>query len=105
MMPIPFWGKAMRGFWILGATTGRCWVFIPRVSRNSAWTPSDVAQEIGKDVTVVQDIFPSTELIARLGTDKGGHRHLDCDVLRFGRSDSILARHQASFVAAGDLDF
>ncbi|MEW6511320.1 MAG: class I SAM-dependent methyltransferase [Bacteroidota bacterium] len=28
--------------------------------------PSDVAQEIGEDVTVVQDIFPSPELVSRL---------------------------------------
>ena len=36
--------------------------------------PSDVAQEIGKDATVVQDIFPSAELIARLGEKK-------CDIV------------------------
>jgi SAM-dependent methyltransferase len=29
--------------------------------------PSDVAQEIGKDVTVIQDIFPSAELVEKLG--------------------------------------
>jgi SAM-dependent methyltransferase len=32
--------------------------------------PSDVAQEIGKEVSVVQDIFPSSELVARLQGEK-----------------------------------
>src|SRR6185503_5010959 len=29
--------------------------------------PSDIAQEIGEDATVIQDVFPSQELAARLG--------------------------------------
>ena len=30
--------------------------------------PSDIAQEIGQDITVIQDIFPSNELITRVDT-------------------------------------
>lgn len=32
--------------------------------------PSDIAQEITGDITVIQDIFPSTELVTRMGNER-----------------------------------
>jgi SAM-dependent methyltransferase len=54
----------------IGCNDGTLLGFYPKSYKKFGVDPSDVAQEIGKDVTVVQDIFPSSELLARLGEQK-----------------------------------
>jgi SAM-dependent methyltransferase len=50
----------------IGCNDGTLLGYYPKGFQKFGVDPSDVAQEIGKDVTVVQDIFPSSELIGRL---------------------------------------
>jgi SAM-dependent methyltransferase len=50
----------------IGCNDGTLLAFYPGGVKKFGIDPSDVAQEIGGDVTVVQDIFPSEELITRL---------------------------------------
>lgn len=54
----------------IGCNDGTLLNYYPETYLKYGVDPSDVAQEIGKHVTVVQDIFPSTELFERLGEDK-----------------------------------
>jgi SAM-dependent methyltransferase len=54
----------------IGCNDGTLLGFYPKSYTKFGVDPSDVAQEVGRDVTVVQDIFPSTELVARLGDAK-----------------------------------
>lgn len=54
----------------IGCNDGTLLNYYPETYIKYGVDPSDVAQEIGKHVNVVQDIFPSTELFERLGEDK-----------------------------------
>ena len=54
--------------------TERCYEATRRVLPSSAIDPSDVAQEVMGDISVVQDIFPSGELFAALAARK-------CDIV------------------------
>jgi hypothetical protein len=56
--------------------------------------PSDVAQEIKGDITVVQDIVPSEQLNKAAGGAKVRHHHIDRHVLRSGESRRIRDEHQ-----------
>jgi SAM-dependent methyltransferase len=58
----------------IGCNDGTLLAFYPADTAKFGIDPSDVAQEIGGDVTVVQDIFPSEELVTRLGGKK-------CDII------------------------
>jgi SAM-dependent methyltransferase len=50
----------------IGCNDGTLLDFYPAGFQKFGVDPSDVAQEIGRNITVVQDIFPSAELIKRL---------------------------------------
>lgn len=54
----------------IGCNDGTLLNYYPESYVKFGVDPSDVAQEIGKHVSVVQDIFPSTELTERIGEDK-----------------------------------
>ena len=54
----------------IGCNDGTLLNYYPESYKKFGVDPSDVAQEIGKEVTVIQDIFPSTELIDKLGDKK-----------------------------------
>lgn len=51
----------------IGCNDGTLLANYPKEFKKFGVDPSDVAQEIGKDVTVVQDIFPSKELMSQIG--------------------------------------
>ncbi len=59
-------GKADARALDIGCNDGTLLNFYPAAFQKYGVDPSDVAQEIGGDITVVQDIFPSTELLKRL---------------------------------------
>ncbi|TAF74895.1 MAG: class I SAM-dependent methyltransferase [Bacteroidetes bacterium] len=51
----------------IGCNDGTLLNNYPKEFKKFGVDPSDVAQEIGKEVTVVQDIFPSKELMSQIG--------------------------------------
>ncbi len=54
----------------IGCNDGTLLTFYPSTYSKFGVDPSDVAQEIKPPVSVVQDIFPSAELLSRIGTQK-----------------------------------
>lgn len=58
----------------IGCNDGTLLSYYPTTFRRYGIDPSDVAQEIQDDITVVRDIFPSDELVKRLKFEK-------CDVI------------------------
>lgn len=60
------WGKPQARVLDIGCNDGTLLSFYPSEFQKFGVDPSDVAQEITGDVAVVQDIFPSEELIKRL---------------------------------------
>jgi SAM-dependent methyltransferase len=58
----------------IGCNDGTLLSFYPKAYEKYGIDPSDVAQEIISDITVVQDIFPSEELTKKMG----GHK---CDIV------------------------
>lgn len=54
----------------IGCNDGTLFKYYPSEYEKIGVDPSDVAQEIDGDITVVQDIFPSEELISRLNGKK-----------------------------------
>lgn len=54
----------------IGCNDGTLLKNYPDTYKKYGVDPSDVAQEIGKEVTVIQDIFPSNELTEKLGANK-----------------------------------
>lgn len=51
----------------IGCNDGTLLANYPKEFKKFGVDPSDVAQEISKEVTVVQDIFPSKELLSQIG--------------------------------------
>jgi SAM-dependent methyltransferase len=58
----------------IGCNDGTLLSFYPKAYERYGIDPSDVAQEITSDITVVQDIFPSEELTKKMGD-------LKCDIV------------------------
>lgn len=58
----------------IGCNDGTLLAYYPKTTAKFGIDPSDVAQEVGGDATVVQDIFPSEELTTKLA----GKR---CDII------------------------
>jgi hypothetical protein len=58
----------------IGCNDGTLLRCYPKTFTKFGIDPSDIAQEIEGDITVVQDVFPSEELLTRLGASK-------CDVI------------------------
>ncbi len=54
----------------IGCNDGTLLNYYPKTYIKYGIDPSDVAQEIGEEITVIQDIFPSSELIEKLGDHK-----------------------------------
>ncbi len=54
----------------IGCNDGTMLSYFPEKYKKFGIDPSDVAQEIVGDITVVQDIFPSNELVKKLNGDK-----------------------------------
>ena len=63
-------GKPTASVLDIGCNDGTLLSFYPKDFQRYGVDPSDVAQEIQDDVTVIQDIFPSEELIERLKGQK-----------------------------------
>jgi hypothetical protein len=63
-------GKTSGSILDIGCNDGTSFNFYPKTFKKYGVDPSDVAQEIDDSITVVQDVFPSNELLGKLEGSK-----------------------------------
>ncbi|MFN3077961.1 MAG: class I SAM-dependent methyltransferase [Alphaproteobacteria bacterium] len=80
----------------IGCNDGTLLSYYPEGTRRFGVDPSDIANEIQGDVTVINALFPSSQALATLPRGGAGHRHLHRHVLRPGEAGRVCRCHRRS---------